>query len=107
MQISVSKPLGWLLLTALIATNATATVFYVNVSNTIPVSPFTNWLTAATNIQDAIDVSTNGDLVLVTNGVYQNGARVTSDSVTNRVVITNAITLQSVNGPLVTLIQGN
>lgn len=87
--------------------NACATTYYVNVANPSPIAPFTNWPTAATDIQSAIDVATNGDLILVTNGVYNTGGQVVSSSPTNRVVLNKAITVQSVNGPAATLILGN
>ena len=71
-------------------------VRYVNLASTNPIAPYSDWSIAATNIQDAINAATNGDLVLVTNGVYRNG-----------IVTTNAITIQSVNGPGATIIDGN
>jgi hypothetical protein len=106
MKTGTGKLLGWLSLAAIFCFNSAATTFYVNVSNPVPVSPFTDWSTAATNIQDAIDVSTGGDLILVTNGVYKTGGQVANSSLTNRVVINKAVTVQSVNGPSVTVIQG-
>ena len=81
-------------------------VHYVSQSGINPVSPYLSWDNAATNIQDAVDSANNGDYVLVTNGVYQTGSRVSPDGGTNRVVVTNAITLQSVNGSAVTAIDG-
>jgi hypothetical protein len=78
--------------------------YYVNVNNPNPVFPYTSWATAATNIQDAVDVSKAGDTVLVTNGVYRTGSVGVNGR--NRVAVTNAVVLRSVNGPNVTLIEG-
>jgi parallel beta-helix repeat protein len=70
--------------------------------------PGTDWNNAFHTIQAAVDAASVGDTVLVTNGVYATGGRVTPWHIlTNRVVITNNIVLQSVNGPVVTIIQGH
>jgi hypothetical protein len=46
-----------------------ADTHYVS-TNGLHVSPFTNWVDAATNIQDAVDAAEDGDTVLISNGVY-------------------------------------
>jgi len=89
-----------------LAIHASAAIHYVDLNSTNATPPYTDWSTAATNIQDAIDASTNGDIVLVTNGVYDSGGVSIAGGTTNRVAITNEITVQSVNGPWVTIIEG-
>ncbi len=71
-----------------------------------PGAPFNDWTNAAHDIQTAVDAAVDGDTVWVTNGVYQSGGRAVHGTMTNRVAITNHITVQSVNGPAVTFIVG-
>ncbi len=79
-------------------------IHYVSTSGTA-VWPFTNWITAATTIQDAVDAAVDGDFVLVTNGIYSTGGAEVY-SMSNRVALTKAVTLLSVNGPQATFIVG-
>ena len=102
---------AWLVVLCLGALPALGATWYV-ATNGSDVAEGTNWATAKQTIQAAIDLAVSNDVVLVSNGVYATGGRVvfcdilTTRLLTNRVAITNAITVQSVNGPAATTIQG-
>lgn len=81
-------------------------VHYVDWESANPKAPYTNWSTAACVIQDAVDAAVDGELVIVTNGVYRLGGRPFSN-LTNRVTLLRRLTLQSVNGPDSTVIEGH
>lgn len=86
---------------------ATATTRYVRPFNPSAAAPYTTWETAATRIQDAVDVADPGDTILVTNGIYLTGSRATpGHSLLNRLVIDKDVTVTSVNGPSGTIILG-
>jgi hypothetical protein len=70
------------------------------------VSPFTNWVGAATTIQAAVEANIPGGAVRVADGVYSNGGVLVIGGLTNRVGITNGLNVQSVNGPAFTFIVG-
>jgi hypothetical protein len=76
------------------ASTALAGVHYVDINSTNATPPYTNWATAATNIQDAVDAAVAGDEIVVTNGVY------------TPVQVNKPLTVRSVNGPQVTTIGG-
>ena len=61
-------------------------------------TPFTSWYDAATNIQAAVDVATNGSSVVVSNGTY---------GLASQITVTNGITLVSLNGQEVTVVTGS
>jgi hypothetical protein len=83
-----------------------AAVRYVDLNSANPTPPYTTWATAAAAIQDAVDAASPNDEIIVTNGTYSTGGRALTGTMTNRVSITNAVFLHSVNGPQATIIQG-
>lgn len=85
---------------------ASALVLYVDVNSASPTPPYTNWATAAANILDAVDAASAGDKIWVNDGLYQTGGSVLFGSMTNRVTVTKPVEVQSVNGPLMTIIRG-
>ena len=82
------------------------TTYYADASRADNSGNGTSWATAKQEIQAAIDLTTAGDTVLVTNGVYATDGKAISGTFTNRVVIGSAITVKSVNGPDYTSISG-
>jgi hypothetical protein len=91
---------------AVLILHSSGATFYVDQGGLNPTPPFAAWSTAATNIQDAVNAASAGDTVLVTNGVYAYGGISTDGLITNRVSVVQAMLVQSVNGPAVTVIQG-
>jgi hypothetical protein len=59
--------------------------------------PFTNWYSAATNIQSAVDAATGGGTVMVTNGVFV---------LTNEVTVGTNLVICSANGAAGTFVDG-
>ena len=71
-----------------------AAVHYVDAGGDNATPPYTNWTTAATNIQDAVDAAVTGDAIVVTNGSY------------GRLTVDKPLDIHSVNGPQLTIING-
>jgi parallel beta-helix repeat protein len=79
------------------AKHSLADTHYVDVNNPTPVAPYTNWTSAATSIQDAVDAASDGDTVMVADGIYL---------LSSEISVSTDILLKSVNGPDVTIIDG-
>ena len=70
------RQMGWgFVLSGLLAGNACAATLYVSATNPAPAAPYTNWGTASTNIQTAINAAATGDEILVAPGTYRIAAR--------------------------------
>jgi predicted outer membrane repeat protein len=70
--------------------------------------PYTNWATAATTIQVAVDFASAGELILVGDGIYNSGTTLTPGGTTsNRVVVNKAVIVQSANGPANCVVVGH
>jgi hypothetical protein len=89
-----------------VAGRALAVIHYVNANGTNATPPYTNWTSAATTIQDAVDAATAGDEIVVTNGVYATGGRPIDGVTTNRVAVDKPLDIWTVNGPQSATIDG-
>jgi len=93
----------FILILLMVGMNCMAISHYVVMPGTAGVTatdPYTNWATAGTNIIDVVNAAmTNiaARIVWVTNGIY---------CLTNQIAITNDLTLRSVNGRDVTILDG-
>lgn len=84
---SLSFCLCWLSSPGLL--HSRAATLYVDATGLNPEPPFSSWATAATNIQNAVDLAVDGDEVLVTNGIFM---------LRSQIVVTNGISIIAVNG---------
>jgi hypothetical protein len=92
-------------ITASVTVHVVTGNFYVAQANSNPVSPYTSWATAATNIEDAVALAPAGGTILVSNGVYQFGGSF-ADGTSNRVAAVIPLTIQSSGGRAVSVIDG-
>ncbi len=74
-----------------------AGIYYVSKTGSHS-SPFTSWATAATNIQTAVNSSSDGDTVLVNDGTYYPSSEI---------FVAKNIIVKSVNGAENTIVDGN
>ena len=77
---------------------ARAATNYVAHAGQTPSGNYTDWTSAASNIQDAINVADVGNTVLVGDGTY---------NLTNQITISGGITVRSLNGKSSTFVNGN
>lgn len=96
----------WTVLCAVLFVRALPADTHYVATNGFHNPPFTNWLDAATVIQDAIDAASDGDTVKVGPGRYDQGGLVVSLGTSNRIAVTKAIVVESTDGPQQTHIVG-
>ena len=70
------------------------------------VAPYTNWIDAAQTVRAAAELAAPGDVIVVSNGVYDVDSMTVSNAA-NRVALTNAVTMKSLSGPSHTTLVGH
>ncbi len=83
-----------LLMVLCVSSSALADTHYVDINSSSPAAPYTNWNTAANFINPAISETVDGDVILVADGIY----------LEPEIVVNKAISIQSVNGPALAII---
>lgn len=102
-----TQPLALVALRPLATLSASAATRYVSVKKPTPQYRHDTFPKAAANIQDAIYVAGSGDLILVPNGVDRTGgASVGGGYLRSRVPVWKPVTVRSINGPQVSIIEG-
>ena len=91
-----------------VARDAWGSTLYVSATSGNDMNDGSTWALAKQTLQAGVDAATAGDTVLVTNGVYDTGGVIypSGTVLTNRVAIHKPITVRSINGPFVTIIEG-
>jgi hypothetical protein len=96
-----------LLLTLGAALHTPAVTRFVYYRSDTPMPPYTNLQTAAVNIQDAVDICNDGDVVKVGGGTYDaGGAPAPGFTLSNRVMIAKRIRVESITDAARTIIIG-
>lgn len=80
-------------------------ILYVDSASSAPTPPYDSLMTAAHTIQEAVDIAVAGAVIRVAPGIYDAGSAPTPYGQA-RVVLTNAVVLESLEGPDRTAIVG-
>jgi hypothetical protein len=80
---------------------------HVVLNNPRAAPPYDTWANAAADIQTAVNAAQADETVWVSNGTYICRSNSTVDDLTAMITVTRPITIKSMNGPAVTIVDGN